>query len=49
MTAPSVTWEQSAMRMRPPTAGLSSVRQSACSLFMYQVRVWALGFSLALA
>ena len=35
------------MRMRPPTAGLSSVRQSACSLFMYQVRVWALGLSFA--
>ena len=37
------------MRMRPPTAGLSSVRQSACSLFMYQVRVWAFGLSLAFA
>src|SRR5688572_1153998 len=48
-TAPSVTCEQSAIRIRPPTAGLSSVRHSACSLFMYQVRVWAFGFFLAFA
>jgi hypothetical protein len=46
-TAPSVTCEQSEMRIRPPTAALSSVRQSACSLFMYQVRVCAFWLSFA--
>ena len=46
---PSVTCEQSVIRMRPPTAALNSSREQACALFMYQVRVCASGLSLAFA
>src|SRR5690606_7076399 len=47
-TAPSVTCEQSLTLMRPPITALYDDVEHACSSFMYQVRVCALGFRLAL-